>query len=206
MPLENFGFFALHYLNDWCSDDRHFVAGVQPEKATPERVASLWKAAVYYKVTRTLPTIQEERLAGALAAIDEVATPITDATVDAAVCGLATRFRELYGRYAISAASKLLWVRHQSPVVILDGQADLCLRSTGCRFDKGDYRGYRREWRRRFTDREQAIREACTDLRRARDFSLASAMPSEEFATLTASRWFHERVFDKFLWWNSSAR
>lgn len=204
MPWENFRFFAMHYLNDWCSDDRRFVAGLAPENDRKSRLATLWEAAKYYKITRTLPTITGEvRLAGALDAIDQVPSPMTEAVVDDAVCGLANSFDTLYGRYAISAASKLLWLRHQWPVVILDERADLCLRASGCRFGKGDYRAYKREWRRRFAERELDITAACAALWEVKRFSLASEMPDVEFGPLTGSNWFRERVFDKYLWWNA---
>jgi len=67
----------------------------------------LWAAASYYKLHRNfkiLPT--EERLAGALSAIDEFVEQLTDTNVDGVVCDLAERFRRLYGKYAVSAASK----------------------------------------------------------------------------------------------------
>lgn len=204
MPLENFRFFAMHYLNDWCTDDSRFHAGMIRDKDPATRLAALWEAAKYYKVTRTLPTlVAEQRLTGALAAIDAVPTPVTDASVDASVCDLATRFQELYGRYAVSAASKFLWLVHRWPVVILDERADLCLRSAGARFGKGDYPAYRREWRKQFAEHEQAIRDACTDLQRAKEFTLMSCVPDANLTELTSATWFQERVFDKFLWWNA---
>ena len=203
MLYENFRYFALRYLDDWWTDDRHFVAGVQLERDRSHRLATLRRAAIYYKVTRTLPTLDgEERLSAALDAVDHVASPITEETVDDVVCGLASRLKELYGRYAISAASKLLWIRHRWPVVILDDQADLCLRRSGCRFGKGEYRPYRKEWRQQFAEREAQIREACEELQLARGFSRAE-VTSDELAELTATPWFRERVFDKYLWANA---
>jgi hypothetical protein len=204
MALKNFHFFAMHYLNDWCADDQRFVDGLSLEHDRETRLARLWEAAKYYKVTRTLPKLDgEARLAAALDAIDLVPIPVTEATVDDAVCRLASRFKSLYGRYAISAASKLLWLRHQWPVVILDERADLCLRTLGCSFRKGDYPAYRCEWRKRFNHLEPMIKAACDELTNVKRFSLAAAMREEEFAKLTGSRWFHERVFDKYLWWNA---
>lgn len=205
MLLDNFQFFALRYLNDWCADDQRFVADLSPNNDLATRLSSLCEAATYYKVARTLPTLPgERRLAQALDAIDAVPAPITDSSVDAAVCDLATRFQTLYGGgYVLSAASKLLWVRHRWPVVILDGQAALCLRRLGCRFDVGDYRGYRREWRQQFAEREPVIRAACGELVGVKAFSLASTMSNGELEQLASASWFRERVFDKFLWWNS---
>jgi hypothetical protein len=206
MPIENFRFFAMHYLNDWCLYDNGFVTGLEPTNDTASRLEVLWDATKYYKVIRNLKKVQEEtRLAGALAAIDSVATPITDNTVDAAVDKLAAALNAIYGMNVISAASKFLWLRHRWPVVIYDAQAMKCLRESGCRIGVCDYAGYRREWRKQFSKREAVIREACADLERVKEFSLADWLPEENFRELTGARWFHERVFDKFLWWNADA-
>jgi hypothetical protein len=166
-----------------------------------QRLACLWRAAKYYKVTRTLPVIREERRLGrALEALDAVADPITEDNVDAVVWELERTFEAVYGRYALSAASKFLWIRHRSPVVIYDAQACRTLKQLGSRFAAGSYKPFRREWLRHFAEHEGAIQEACAELHRVREFSLAHEMPDDELAALAAQRWFHERVFDKFLW------
>src|SRR5258706_75320 len=104
MPLGNFRFFALNYLNDWCGDDGRFYHWLSPDNPPADRLAALnYEAANYYKVSRTFPTIEsEERLAAALVAVDAVVAPVTEETVDQAVCDLAARFQQVYGLYAIS--------------------------------------------------------------------------------------------------------
>lgn len=204
MPLENFRFFAMHYLNDWCLDDHRFVSGLQPTNDTATRLEHLREAASYYKVVRNLKTIEEkERLSGALTAIDSISPPTSDEAVDPAVNALAAALQSIYGMNVISAASKFLWLRYRWPVVIYDDRAIQCLRASGCRIGMCDYGGYRREWKRRFAEREVVIREACAELERVKDFSLASWVPEGNFRDITSARWFHERVFDKFLWWNA---
>jgi hypothetical protein len=203
MPLTNWKFFALHYLDDWCGYDHRFVTGLASENARVERLESFQEAAKYYGVARNFATLQEERLDAALAALDRSSGALTEGTVDATVCDLAAAFQVEYGKNAISAASKFLWLRHKSPVVIYDGRAVRCLRCSGDRFQSWDYKAYRREWRRQFNEHEAPIRSACRELIRVRDFSLAHLMPDDVLASLVASNWFHERVFDKFLWWNA---
>jgi hypothetical protein len=204
MALKNFRFFAMRYLKDWWAGDRRFVTGLLPSPRRAERRTCLRDAATYYKVIRNFKRIKgEERLDGALTALDEVSQPITDDTVDSAVEGLATALQSIYGMNVISAASKFLWLRHQSPVVIYDDRAIQCLRSCGCHFGQCDYSGYRREWRRQFFGQEPAIREACADLPRVKEFALPHPTPDKEFGNLIGCRWFHERIFDTFLWWNS---
>lgn len=198
--MEDFRFFALQYLNEWCSDDRRFVAGLSPGRKEDDRRAWLCKAAAYYRVARNFKKCEEPRFGCALAALDAITNPVTEENVDSTVSDLAKTFQVTYGANAISAASKFLWIRYKSPVVIYDARAIGCLRTCGEKFGECDYQGYRREWLRQFADCEQSIRTACAELIRVKGFSLASASSDEEVARLVGNRWFHERVFDKYLW------
>ena len=200
-PVINYNYFAINYLDDWCDADRRFVDGLCFSRTGDERLACLWKAAKYYKVTRTLPVINEERRLGrALEAIDAINNQITEETVGTVVCDLERTFKRVYGKNALSAASKFLWIRHRSPVVIYDGQACTTLKRLGAKFNHAAYTSYRREWLTHFAMHEPAIRAACAELHRVKFFSLARDMSDDEVAAITAERWFHERVFDKFLW------
>jgi hypothetical protein len=199
--MTNFKYYAINYLDDWCESDRGFVEGICASENHDQRLACLWKAANYYKVARTLPVIPEKRRLGrALESIDAVADSITADNVDAIVWELEKTFQSVYGKYALSAASKFLWIRHRSPVVIYDGQAYQTLKRLGPKFAAGSYKTYRRQWVRHFAEHIDAIQKACAGLHRVKDFSLAHDMPDSELAALAAERWFHERVFDKFLW------
>jgi len=144
-------------------------------------------------------------MCGVLDELDKAALPKGDDAVDASVCGLATAFKARFGNYAVSAASKFLWLRRRSPVVIYDGQAAECLWAHGGMFAPSDYPAYRREWRKQYSENRASIASACSELTRVRDFSLADLMPDSAFADLTSAEWFYERVFDKFLWWNAGS-
>jgi hypothetical protein len=204
--MDNFKFFALHYLNDWYGYDRRFVEGLRPSKDRAARLVCIREAVKYYTIARNFKARPgEEKLASALAALDNASREVTQANVDATVCALAETFQGLYGKYLISAASKLLWLRHQSPVIIYDSRALACLNVrcskalVGC-----TYAVYRREWLRQFHNRESEIRAASKELARVKDFSIAPAMTHHELMQLVSNEWFHHRVFDKFLWWNSN--
>ena len=167
----------------------------------------LGKAATYYQVIRNLKRIAEgERLGKALDALDTVAAGITPGNVDSTVISLARELNSHYERgEALSAASKLLWIRHRTrsviPILIYDGNARSCLNALGERVGEGDYIGYRAAWLRQFDKRETAIRSACEKLIRVKAFSPAVKERRNLEPTLRR-RWFRERVFDKFLWWN----
>ncbi len=202
--MENFRFLALHYLNDWCAYDSGFVQGLRLEGDRNTRLRKLREVAIYYRVARNFKTIVEDRLDGALKAIDAVKHPITDENVDSTVRGIAKAFKSDYDKNLISAASKFLWILHKAPVVIYDARAISTLRSCGEKFGECDYKGYRKGWLAQFVVHEKSIQKACAELIQVKDYSLAHAMADKELASLVRNRWFHERVFDKFLWWNGS--
>jgi hypothetical protein len=201
--VDNFNFFAMRYLNDWCADDRRFVTGL----ASPDRVTqlgSLGEAATYYGVARTLKYCDEkDRFGCALDALNATPPPRSDGAAVAAVRNLAGELQAKYGKNVISAASKFLWLRYRWPIVIYDSRAVACLRSCGQKFYPYDYADYRNAWQSEFTKRASAVEAACNELARVRDFSLANSIDHKTFVDWSSSQWFHERVFDKFLWWNA---
>ena len=204
--MENLKFLALQYLNDWYDDESDFVADLSSSNDRDARLCCIQKAAKYYKVIRNFKILAgEKRLDKALQALDAVGDSITDENVDLIVCELARTFQLTYGTNAISAASKFLWIRHRSPVVIYDDRAYRRL-NKGCGGESGqcDYTKYRREWLKQFAKREEHLRLACAELVRVKDFSLAHAVADEDLERLVGNRWFRERVFDYFLWWNAN--
>jgi hypothetical protein len=203
--MGNFKFFALQYLNDWFGYDRRFVDGLSPTNSRGVRLRCIQEAAKYYRINRNFKTLpDEERLSRALAAVDEVSVPITEDSVDSAVCDLAKAFQKSYGSFAVSAASKFLWLRHQAPVVIYDSRAIQYLdKACDGKLGQCDYADYRKEWHRQFAKQEHLLRSACFDLIRVKEFSRARDIADDALRGLATSRWFIERVFDTFLWWNA---
>jgi hypothetical protein len=201
--LENFKFFALQYLNDWYEKDRGFIAELS--SITKEvRLRCLEEAAQYYGVLRNFGGVAEKGLDAAFTMLENAAQNVTLQSVVAVVSKLATDFESAYPvkkKEKVSAASKFLWLRCQSPVVIRDTNAFACLQAASCG-TLTDYGAYWREWRRQFSKRKARIRSACAQLVGVKEFSLAKDISDRELALLVASRWFQERVFDKFLLWN----
>ncbi|ANJ58429.1 hypothetical protein PMA3_25990 [Pseudomonas silesiensis] len=201
--MDNFKYFALMYLNDW-----HYW-----DKPLSERIFSINKddslyafhrAAKYYKVTRNFPIDEAEaRLQGALDLVKLGSGKLTEGNVCERVNQLALAFKRRYGKNAISAASKFLWLRYKSPVVIFDSRAKKWLDWNGYKVPANDYEGYRRQWLAAFSDHRLQIDEACLSLVKVHEFSMAFENSAEEIASVTASHWFKERVFDKYLWFNA---
>jgi len=210
--LYNFKFFALAYLNDWWQYDRNFASGLHPQGSS--RRESLVKAATYYQVIRLFPKAQDTsaRLNNALNQLDGAlsgsSTIVTPSNVDSIVTTLATKLGLAYKRKSskaaelTSAASKFLWIRRRSPVVIFDSRAHRCLIRMNA-LPGETYDTFRKAWLAEFQTYETQIRSACHGLRSSgvKDFAPDSKAKSG-VKSLLHQRWFHERVFDKFLWWN----
>lgn len=131
--------------------------------------------------------------------------PITEKNVCERVSSLAGEFSKKYGKNAVSAASKFLWLRFRSPVVIFDSRAIGWLRANGYKVPyAGGYKEYRKHWLAAFSDHEKEISKACAGLAEVKDYSLAFEEKEKHVAEISQARWFKERVFDKYLWFNAS--
>lgn len=208
----NFKFFSLAYLNDWWQYDKTFVSGLSLKGKS--RREALVKAATYYQVIRLFPTSKDTaaRLDKALNQLDAVLSGvnniITPANVDSMVTTLATTLGSAYkpksgkATELISAASKFLWIRRQSPVVIFDRRAHSCLKMMNAT-PGTTYATFRKAWLTEFQRYETQIQSDCRGLSTSgiKDFAPDNKAKSA-VKLLLHQRWFHERVFDKFLWWN----
>ena len=95
-------------------------------------------------------------------------------------------FHGRYGRTLLVAASKTLWFKFKSPIVIIDKRVkkSLGLEGNGC------YEDLFRKWHEDFKEQKQEISCACA--------RLSQKHPGNEDVILAP--WFEERVFDICLW------
>ncbi|WP_129591359.1 hypothetical protein [Salinicola tamaricis] len=203
--MENFNYFALMYLNDWYWWDKPFSERIGgPDK--DDSLEAFHGAAKYYKVTRNFSGLKnEKRLATAEALVLDVKGPISANEACETVRALAASFQEKYGKNAISAASKLLWLRFKSPIIIFDGRAVAWLRANKYKVPYGaSYDTYCEKWLLAFDRHEERIREACEGLINVKQYSLVAEENHGELEGLVRQRWFLERVFDKYLWFNAA--
>jgi hypothetical protein len=161
--------------------------------------------ATNYGIARNFPTIPEtERFSKALSALEKIGGSVTAENVGRKVNELAAQFRSDYGGgNKIAASSKFLWFWHQSPIVIYDGNAFTYIsKSCGRTIHEHEYKEYRNEWLEQFDRSEPDIRSACDKLVRIKKFLLDEYIANGQLERVIKERWFHERVFDKFLWWH----
>lgn len=218
--MEDWKSFAAQYIDDWRQGDSRFVRGLRRGNKRPDRLRCLREAAGYYRVARNFelkydglkkddPKYDEFRLGKVLDALDALdqLEPITservDESVESLVKQLVKQLEDDYKFTATSASSKFLWIRrHPCPVVIYDKRARTALSRLGAgKLTEHDYVGFRKAWREEFGKRKDAIICACNGLARLDDFA-PTTEDGDELDSVVKADWFHERVFDKFLWWN----
>ena len=85
------------------------------------------------------------------------------------------------------AASKILWFKFKSPIVICDSRA---MEALGLKGKQRCYKTFHDEWHKKFKAEEAAISKACD--------ALAKKHPGHK--KLISERSFRERVFDRRLW------
>jgi hypothetical protein len=99
-----------------------------------------------------------------------------------AVLRLTRDLQQIYHREVLSASSKFLWFAWGQEIIIYDSQALAALRARVPNLRVKDYRAYCAAWSALFSECAEGVANEC-----------ARQGKSSE-------RWFHERVFDLYLW------
>lgn len=125
---------------------------------------------------------------------------LTPNTVSERVTELAKAFLAEFGSKNLSDASKLLWLRKRSPIIIFDSRARKALNNLSYNIRATDYSEYLNCWRKEFLTREDAIRAAASRLPDVKDFTTMWSDKDDTLLDIVKSDWFIERVFDRYLW------
>ncbi|MEO2026701.1 MAG: hypothetical protein ABGZ23_12565 [Fuerstiella sp.] len=92
--------------------------------------------------------------------------------------------------------TKVLWLALKRPIIIYDSQARMALGTRA-----GDLEGFYTEWRKAFQTHAARIARVCKKLEKMGAYSVDAKRATPKFIHKVAStRWFHERVFDIYLW------
>jgi len=194
----NFHYAAYSYLDEWISKDLEFHRAFAFDRPLPlsdeDGAKCLVEAATYYGVIRTLRKNQDEefRLVRAYKALQRVSI-FDEEDLAQTVESLA---RELgQSNMAWSAASKFLWMRFRSPVIIYDSIVDKWL------YDHSDYKddtyaNYCKFWLEKYREYSPQIGEACAELNSVKKFTLIPNVPDHILAGWINNEWFRQRVFD----------
>ncbi len=201
----NFLFAVRTYIHEWVEFDRHArtVLGTRSVVASDEDVLiQLKRVAVHYRVIRTLKIEGGglKRLGPVWSALEGLTRPNSYEDAKSCVNTLVGTLEQHYGQRLPSAASKFLWMRFGSPIVVYDSLTlDWMREYGGCPRNENSYDDFYDAWRRNFRSHRAAIDQACERLIRARAFFRPNYITRVDFDKAVRSRWFEERVFDHAL-------
>jgi hypothetical protein len=201
MGIQTFEYCSLQYLNQWLTYDREFcdaLSGLNRE----DKLAALKRAGGFYRVARNLPREFDEekeipRFSPILDIIDEVDPNQFQKNTVTGILEIGKKISEKYGeKKVLSLTTKFLWLKLQSPIIIYDSQARIALGTKD-----GNLIAYYEEWLKNFKKCEDQIKQACAKLSDLHLHTVNYEMEREEYIkSISSERWFHERVFDIYLW------
>jgi hypothetical protein len=199
MATTTFEYCSLHYLNLWLKDDKNYCDGLATGNRS-EKLSALRTAAFTYKVARTLHSrldrpARYERL---LNIIDPLEPTQFHDDPPREIRKIEREISEAYGgRNVLSATTKFLWIKIKQPILVFDSRARTAL---GIR-NNNDLEGFYDRWREEFKTNERAIVNACSKLPDMNKYAMNQVVATKEYVRKISDQpWFHERVFDSYLW------
>ena len=195
---------AYTYLDQWIYMDRElrnslgFREGDVPNEDSAR--SALVRAATYYGVSRNFKTERNSpRLGEAWTALKQIGKPNSPEEAVKAVKELMGALQKHYQKELCSAASKFLWLRFGSPIIIYDTIAwNWMCNAGGCLKNDG-YDQFCKGWNKEFENRRAEIAKACAGLPSIRKFLRPNDVSDSELLEVISSEWFTERVFDHFM-------
>lgn len=201
----NFHSAAFTYLYEWVYFDRHymkvltFTTASEPEPA--RACEQLVEVAKHYGIIRNFK--HEDGTATLLPAwnaLKGINQPTSGEDAKECVDQLVAALRPAYGHDLWSAASKFLWMRFGTPVVIFDSitWSWMC-KNADCP-KSGGYGGFYDAWQAKFDAHKSEIRVICEELKELsvarKFFDRDDEIGQRGFDEAVSSLWFAERVFD----------
>ena len=202
--MPTFEYCSLAYLNMWLSGEYRWVEAMRGDDRTA-KLQAMANFAKAYRISRNFHLkhelkdgVQTERFGKVLNLINSLTA------ADFASDRLLPKLNEIRGRIstaygeldALSATTKFLWLKLQSPIIIFDRRARTALRSKHADIDDFYYR-----WRNSFEVHAPEIARVCSSLLEVRRYCIDPEAVTPRFMEQVASQaWFHERVFDIYLW------
>lgn len=199
--IQTFEYSSLYYLNQWLSYDKDYCLALSGSNQK-EKLSALKSAGGFYRVARNLPTAFDEKIGieryqPVLDIIDNLSIDQFEKDPVKKILEIETEISNKYGnRGVLSLTTKFLWLKFKSPILIYDSQARIAVGSKN-----GDLQDYYENWLAEFENHKEEIQSVCTILS-----SLSLYVVDQRFADkkyideISSNKWFHERVFDIYLW------
>jgi len=189
-----FNYCSLKYLNMYQIAEKEQIDGFMSTDSDV-RVNMLKKAASGFNVARNFKNFESHRAAISVA-LHNHHRPKNELETIELVNKFAGQLSKIVDekRKFFSASSKFLWLKFQSPIVIIDSRT---IKAIDKNLKPEDYKEYFVKWQLEFNKHAEEIKSCCLELPKLKKYSYNPAMQIDE---IVSSKWFHERVFDIYLW------
>jgi hypothetical protein len=201
MPCRSLEHCSLQYLNRWISQDSQICHALKFGNPK-EKLTAINHAVSFYRISRNLPLSGDTgkglpRCKPLLDVIEKVNRDDFKSDPVSGIRNFESAIQKHYGpRGMASLATKLLWLKLKRPIIIYDSQARAAI---GTR--SGDLNGFYQQWRIEFNSHASEIARVCRNLETMGPYSVDAKKATPKFIHKVAStKWFHERVFDMYLW------
>lgn len=194
--MKPYEYLAVKFANQWGLREEALHKSLSASSILEAGVA---KALHYFQVARTFRGLSDPESRGYIAArVLDRSKGLTAKNYVDRVNKLAGDFESEFGSNNLSAASKLLWLRARSPVLVYDKWARLVLeRVYNCKIP--DYKNYCEYWRNHYSENGADLQSVLNKFGNAQKYTALHSRSAKEFHEIISSEWFAERVFDMYL-------
>lgn len=201
MITKTFEYCSLQYLNQWLSYDKGYCDALA-SCDKDNKITALRNAGGFYRVARNVPSEYDEKKG--LARYEPVLEIIDSLKPDdfkddpvKKIDEIAKSISNKYGdRGVLSLTTKFLWIKIKQPILIYDSQARIAIGT-----ENGDLLAYYEKWREGFEGNKEEILEACSKLTDMNKYAVNQEVGTKEYIkAVSGETWFHERVYDIYLW------
>jgi len=201
MAIKTFEYCSLHYLNQWLTYDMGYCQALANGNKS-EKLTALKNAGGFYRVARNLPSEYDEkkglaRYEPVLDIIDPLKPIQFENNPVEEILEIEKSISEKYGnRSVLSLTTKFLWIKIKQPILIYDSQARIAVGT-----ENGVLDAYYEKWREEFKANQREIVEVCSKLPDMNKYTVNQEIGTKEYIReISNETWFHERVFDIYLW------
>ncbi len=201
MPVQNFEYCSYHYLNQWLTHDRNYRL-ILNSNDKEKKLAALKKAGGFYRIARNLPREFDEkkglvRYQPVLNILDLTSQDQFKENPIKKIREIQNKISKRYGnRNVLSLTTKFLWLKIKQPILNYNSRARIAVGSKN-----GDLDDYYIKWKNDFRKHLTRIEEICCKLPDLHMYVVDQEVGTKEYIKEVSSKpWFHERVFDIYLW------
>jgi hypothetical protein len=194
MKKISFEYCSLKYLNIFEQTEKGIIEGLKPERSN--RIEILKEGATAFRIARNFSGFEQpENKQKILSILDKIEKPKTENETVDTVKYFSNQLTGLFpDKNYYSASSKFLWLKFQSPIIIMDSRT---IKALDKRLKPENYKDYYSLWKTEYSKFENEIKKCCTLLASVKSYFFN---PEMDITKIIHSKWFQERVFDIYLW------